>query len=304
MLRFVIRRLIHATLTVFGVMLLTFLLFRVVAGDVSADYVNPRLGQAGRDVWKHKHGLDRPWYVQFRDHLVTSVTFQGESYQTKEKLTTIIRKRAGYSLALTVPALVLGWITAMVISCFVAYYRDTWIDRIGVFLSVLGMCMPFLAYMIIGQWLMFKVSPVAAWGLRYRANIYLPIGISVIAGLGASVRFYRTIILDQINQDYVRTARAKGAPLTTILFKHVIRNCMLPILTNLVMAIPFLIMGSLILENFFGIPGLGGLLIDSITRRDVPIITGLTYLTSLIYVISLLITDLLYGVFDPRIRLS
>lgn len=304
MLRFVIRRLIHSALTVFGVMLLTFLLFRVVAGDVSTDYVNPRLGEAGRDVWKHKHGLDRPWYVQFGDHLVTSVTFQGKSYQTDEKLTTIIRKRAGYSLALTVPALVLGWISAMVISCFVAYYRDTWIDRIGVFLSVLGMCIPFLAYMIIGQWLMFKISPVAAWGLRYRANIYLPIGINVIAGLGASVRFYRTIILDQVNQDYVRTARAKGAPLTTILFKHVIRNCMLPILTNLVMAIPFLIMGSLILENFFGIPGLGGLLIDSITRRDVPIITGLTYLTSLIYVISLLVTDLLYGVFDPRIRLN
>ncbi len=304
MLRFVIRRLIHSALTVFGVMLMTFLLFRVVAGDVSADYVNPRLGQAGRDVWKHNHGLDRPWYAQFKDHLVTSVTFQGESYQTEEKLTTIIRKRAGYSLALTVPALMLGWISAMVISCFVAYYRDTWIDRIGVLLSVLGMCIPFLAYMILGQWLMFKISPSSAWGLRYRANIYLPIGISVIAGLGASVRFYRTIILDQVNQDYVRTARAKGAPLTTILFKHVIRNCMLPILTNLVMAIPFLIMGSLILENFFGIPGLGGLLIDSITRRDVPIITGLTYLTSLIYVISLLVTDLLYGVFDPRIRLN
>jgi len=304
MLMFVIRRLIQAVLTVFGVMLLTFLLFKVVAGDVTADYVNPKLGAPAREAWRKKHGLDRPWYVQFAHHLTNSVTFQGESYQTEERLTTIIADRAGYSLALTVPGLVLGWVSAMVVSCFVAYYRDTWIDRIGVLLSVLGMCMPFLAYMILGQWLVFNIYPPAAWGLRYRGNIYLPIAISVVAGLGASVRFYRTIILDQINQDYVRTARAKGAPLTTILFKHVIRNCMLPILTNLIMAIPFLIMGSLLLEKFFGIPGLGDLLISSITRRDVPIITGLTYLTALIYVISLLITDLLYGVFDPRIRLS
>ncbi len=304
MLMFVIRRLIQAVLTVFGVMLLTFLLFRVVAGDVTADYVNPKLGAPAREAWRHKHGLDRPWYVQFWHHMENSVTLQGKSYQTEERLTTIIRERAGYSLALTLPGLVLGWISAMVISCFVAYYRDTWIDRLGVLLSVLGMCVPFLAYMILGQWLVFNLYPPAAWGLRYRGNIYLPIAISVIAGLGASVRFYRTIILDQISQDYVRTARAKGAPLTTILFKHVLRNCMLPILTNLIMAIPFLIMGSLILEKFFGIPGLGDLLISSITRRDVPIITGLTYLTALIYVISLLTTDLLYGVFDPRIRLS
>jgi len=304
MLRFLIRRLIQAALTVFSVMLLTFLLFRVVAGDVTADYVNPKLGAAAREAWRHRHGLDRPWHEQFASHLYNSVTFQGKSYQTEEPLTTIIRQRAGYSLALTVPSLVLGWISAMVISCFVAYYRGTWIDRIGVLLSVLGMCVPYLAYMILGQWLMFTIYPPAAWGLRYRTNIYLPIAISVIAGLGASVRFYRTVILDQINQDYVRTARAKGAPLTTILFKHVIRNCMLPIMTNLIMAIPFLIMGSLLLEKFFGIPGTGDLLISSIARRDVPIITGLTYLTALIYVISLLVTDLLYGVFDPRIRLS
>ena len=304
MLRFVIRRLIQAALTIFGVMLLTFVLFNLAAGDVSAEYVGPQQGAAARQAWLARHGLDRPWYEQFASHLYDSVTFRGESYQTGESLTSIIAARAGYSLALTVPALVLGWISAMVISCFVAYYRGTWVDRVGVLASVLGMCVPYLAYMIVGQWLIFNIYPPAAWGLRYRANIYLPIAISVIAGLGSSVRFYRTIILDQINQDYVRTARAKGAPLTTILFKHVIRNCMLPILTNLIMAIPFLIMGSLLLERFFGIPGLGDLLIGSIASRDVPIITGLTYLTALIYVTGLLITDMLYGVFDPRIRVG
>ena len=303
MLKYVFRRLGQAVFTVFGVMLLTFLLFNMAAGDQSAMYTSQQAGKEGRAAWRHNHGLDQPWYVQFGDHLVNSITFQGESYQTGEKLTSIIASKAQYSLALTIPILVIGWILGMVISCFVAYYRDTWIDRAGVFLSVLGMCVPFLAYMILGQWLIFKIYPPAAWGLRYRANIFVPIAIAVIAGLGGSVRFYRTIILDQVNQDYVRTARAKGAPLTTVLFKHVIRNCMLPILTNLIMAIPFLILGALLLEKFFGIPGLGDLMISSIASRDVPIITGLTFLTSVVYVLGLLITDVLYAVFDPRIRL-
>jgi peptide/nickel transport system permease protein len=128
--------------------------------------------------------------------------------------------------------------------------------------------------------------------------------IAVAAGLGAEVRFYRTIILNEINKDYVRTARAKGVPLPSILFLHVLKNCMLPILTDLITTIPFLILGSLLLERFFGIPGLGDLLLTSITSRDVPIITGLTFLTAVLYVISLLITDVLYAVFDPRIHLQ
>jgi peptide/nickel transport system permease protein len=127
--------------------------------------------------------------------------------------------------------------------------------------------------------------------------------ISVIAGLGWSVRFYRVVILNEVNRDYVRTALAKGVPLGGVLFKHVLKNCMLPILTNVISEIPFLIMGALLLEKFFGIPGLGDLFLTSITSRDVPIITGLTYFTTILYVISLLVTDVLYAVFDPRIRL-
>ncbi|KKL07562.1 hypothetical protein LCGC14_2584780 [marine sediment metagenome] len=243
-------------------------------------------------------------HEQFWMHLGQSITFQGKSYESHEKkLLTIIAEKAKYSLALTVPAMALGWLLAMIISCLVAYYHDTWIDRIGVFLSVLGMCVPFLAYMILGQWLMFKIDPDVAWGLDRPTNIYIPITIAVIAGMGGSVRFYRTIILDEVSRDYVRTARAKGVPLPGVLFRHVLKNCMLPILTNLVLAIPFLIMGSLLLERFFGVPGLGDLMLSSITSRDVPIIAGLTFLTAVIYVVGLLVTDILYAVFDPRIRL-
>ncbi len=318
---YVVRRLIQAVFTVMGVMVLTFLLFNLVAGDIASQYVSRKQGEQAKMDWKKKYGLDKPaivnreagvrvWTGEFYDtqfwkHMSDCVTFRGYSYRYEQtRLIDIIKARAKYSLALTVPAMALGWLFALVISSIVAYYRGTWIDRVGVFVTVLGMCVPYLAYMILGQWLMFKVSPKHAWGLIDPINIYVPVTIAVVASIGGSVRFYRTIFLDEMNRDYVRTARAKGVPLPSVLFKHVLRNCMLPVLTSLVMSIPFLIMGSLLLESFFGINGLGDLLISSINDRDVPIITGLTFLTAVIYVIAMLITDVLYAVFDPRIRLK
>lgn len=439
MLNYLLRRLWQSALTVVGVMLITFVLFRQIAGDVSASFVNQKLGREARVAFYEKHKLDRPAFfnfhrrLRFDDHtsgpetfaiadrngsslaqllelhlppagttpgesaqlvgqlvfslnkstpvlkltkgkawftrkagdstaapslaimlsngttctvavdsitscddlfarvadatgaLVTgsitswslgmlfdsqlfwhlweSVTFSGRSFATDQSLLEIIRERGKFSLALTLPMLSLGWIFGLALSCFVAYFRDTWIDRIGVLLAVLGMCIPYLAYMLIGQWFLFKIAPSLAAGLSHPGAVFIPVFIAVFAGLGSSVRFYRTIILDQINQDYVRTARAKGVGLSSILFKHVLRNSMLPILTNLVSSIPFLIMGSLLLERFFGIPGLGDLMMTSIYSRDVPIITGLTFLTAVLYVLSLLATDLLYAVFDPRVKL-
>jgi peptide/nickel transport system permease protein len=441
MMHYIVRRLVQAVFTVLGVMLLTFVLFRVIAGDVSTAYVNQKLGAEARQAFYEKHKLDRPgilnfhrrlvltdntagphtfeiadrggslaaralnlhlapagqavaetrarlagrlvlalspatplasmtdgkplvspkadslapsWSIQLGDgtrctvdltnvrtcgdlcaaiaacggnggkltagisrwtladmfdsqffwHLWENVTFTGKSYATNQSLLEIVRERGKFSLSITVPAMVLTWLFAMVISCFVAYYRDTWIDRFGVFFTVLGMCVPYLAYMLLGQWIMFKIAPDYAAGLAHPSSIYVPVFIAVIAGLGAEVRFYRTIILNEINKDYVRTARAKGVPLPSILFLHVLKNCMLPILTDLITTIPFLILGSLLLERFFGIPGLGDLLLTSITSRDVPIITGLTFLTAILYVASLLATDILYAVFDPRIHLQ
>jgi len=458
---FILRRLVQAAFTVFGVMLLTFVLFRLVAGDVTAQFVNPKLGKEARVAWLRRHRLDTPmvlnlrrrlvitdrtagreafsvadapgskaaaamlleradkgrpgqdadspvvslgvqllspetplseltggdpWLAeaeaaetrpasrpagpalvfslrdgtrltvdlaalsaatgkrdvpaasatcgdlirrinehpdnrgrlraeisevspgnlfnsQFFWHLWESVTFSNRSYKTNELLLEVIAKRAKYSLALTVPMLALGWFTAMVVSAIVAYYRGGFIDKFGVFVCVLGMCIPYLVYMIVGQALVFMVAPTAAWGLHRPANVYVPIAIAVIAGVGGSVRFYRTVILDEISRDYVRTARAKGVPLPGILFKHVLKNCMLPILTSLVVSIPFLVMGSLLLERFFGVPGLGSLMVTSVSDRDVPIISGLTFLTAAVYVLGLLITDILYAAFDPRIRL-
>jgi peptide/nickel transport system permease protein len=241
--------------------------------------------------------------TQFFDHLRKSVTFSAVSLVHHQELTEIIRRRAPKSLALTVPALAIGWMLGMIISSIVAYFRGTPIDTVVVFLSVLGMCVPVLAFMIYGQALVFEIDPDAAYGIQNPANIYIPVFIMVLAGLGRNVRFYRTVILDEVNRDYVRTARAKGAPLPRVLFIHVLRNCMLPILTSLVATLPLLIMGSLLFERQFGIPGLGGLMLSSIEARDEPVISGLVFLTALIWNVGILITDLSYALFDPRIRL-
>ena len=312
---YIIRRLLQATLTIAGVMLITFILFRMVAGDIAAAHIGGKATEQQRTDWREKHGYNKPMWIntqagqhlldsQFINYIADTFTFQSASLVTKEKLMQIIVERAPYSLAITVPAMALGWALAMTVSTIVAYYRASLIDHIGVFLAVLGMCVPYLAFIIGIQFLMFQIAPSMAFGIANPLNILVPIGIAIIAGMGGNVRFYRTVILDETQQDYVRTARAKGVPLPAVMFKHILRNCMLPILTNLILAIPFLIMGSLLLERFFGIPGLGDLLINSITNRDEPIISGLTFLTAVAYVLGTLATDISYAVFDPRVRLS
>lgn len=241
---------------------------------------------------------------QFFRHMLVSVTFDARSLKDNQKLTEIIGERAPASLAIQIPALALEFMIGMAIACFVAYYRGSLLDKAGVFLSVLGMCIPFLAFMIYGQWAMFVAAPKYAYGTFYRANVYVPIAIMVVAGLGGMVRFYRTIILDETGRDYVRTAKAKGLSLPAILFKHVLRNCMLPMLTSLILAIPFMIMGNLLVESYFGVPGLGDLMLTSIYNRNEPVLNGLVFLTSLIYTVGILLTDISYAVFDPRIRLK
>lgn len=273
------------------------------AGDV-IDRVNQAAGNEGRVVASVSPRRKLQVFdSQFFHHFWASLTFASRSLRDNKPLTTIIAERASESLAITVPAMAMGWMVALTLASVVAYYRGTAIDKVGVFLSVLGMCVPLLAWVIYGQWFMFWLAPQHAYGTFYAVNVYVPIVIVVVAGLGGSVRFYRTILLDEVGRDYVRTARAKGVALPSILFKHVLKNCMLPILTNLITAIPFLIMGNLLLEQYFGIPGLGDLMITAIGTRDEPIINGLVFLTALIYTLGVLVTDLSYALFDPRVRL-
>lgn len=315
---YISRRLIQAVFTVFGVMLVTFLLFRVIAGDIAAAHLGPKATIQQKAEWEHKFGYDKPlffnteakpwraafWDAQFWHYIGNTATFQTQSIITNERLYSIIGERAPYSLVLTVPIMAVTWAVAMIIATIVAYYRGGLIDNTGVLVSVLGMCIPYLAFIIGIQYFMFQIKPSMAYGLANPFNIFVPIGIGVLAGLGAQVRFYRTVVLDETRRDYVRTAQAKGVPLPTVMFKHILKNCMLPILTNVILAVPFLIMGSLLLESFFGIPGLGDLLLSSINNRDEPIVSGLTMLTAMLYVVANLATDISYVAFDPRVRLT
>jgi peptide/nickel transport system permease protein len=283
--------------------------FRVdLAGVSTAGGLIDRINSAhGNDGRLHAAITDyRPgdfFQSQFFYHLWNSATFQGRDVVTNQKLSSIMGERGIYSLALMVPSLAIEFVIGMVIACFVAYYRGSIWDKLGVFLSVLGMCIPFLAFMIYGQALVYSFAPEYAYGTLHRANLYVPIAIIVISGLGGMVRFYRTVILDETGRDYVRTALAKGVPLPGVLFKHVLKNCMLPMLTSLVASIPFLIMGNLLAESFFGIPGLGDLMLSAIGSRNEPILNGLVFLSAVVYTLSVLITDISYAIFDPRIRL-
>ena len=191
----------------------------------------------------------------------------------------------------------------------IAYYRATYVDFWGTIVAVILMSISTLFYIIAGQWLfgkMLRLFPISGYdtGVNMLKFVFLPAVIGVISGIGTGVRFYRTIFLEEVNRDYVRTARAKGLGEGVVLFKHALKNAMIPILTNVVLAIPFLFMGSLVMENFFSIPGLGSFTIDAINAQDFAIVRSMVYLGSVLYIVGLLLTDISYTLVDPRIRLG
>jgi peptide/nickel transport system permease protein len=324
-LSYIIRRLLNMIPIVFGVMVITFILFRVVGGDISSELAGKAASKEVIQEIRHEYGWDKPLFfnvhptsvkdffnTQFFDHLYNSFTFNfGKSLRDRQDIWAIIKEGAVPSLSLTVPMLFIGLVISLSISLVVAYVRGGWLDKTLVFLCVVGMSMPFLSYILIGQyyfaykWGASLNIPVFGYetGLAKIRYLILPVCIGVVSGLGSSVRFYRTVILDEIHADYVRTARAKGASRTRVLFKHVLKNAMIPVITQVVLAIPFLFLGSLLLERFFGIPGLGYLTIEAINARDYPVISAMTLIGSLLYVVGLLVTDICYALVDPRVEL-
>jgi peptide/nickel transport system permease protein len=218
-------------------------------------------------------------------------------------------KRIGPSLSITVPAFVLGLCLDIFFAMLVAFYRGTYVDYWGVILCVLLMSISALFYIMGGQVILGKVLrlvPISGfdYGLYGLKFIALPVIVAVIAGLGGSVRFYRTIFLEEINKDYVRTARAKGIPERAVLFIHTLKNAMIPILTSVVVSLPFLFAGSLLLESFFAIPGMGSFMLDAIQRQDFAVVQAMVSLGSFLYVLGLLLTDISYTLVDPRVSLE
>ncbi len=250
--------------------------------------------------------MNNPFDSQFLFYLkqLAHLDF-GVSSSTNQRVSKLLADGIGPSLMLAVPIFFIGLITSVMLSLFCAFWRDTWVDRFFVVFSVALMSVNYLVWIVGGQYLLgFKLGWFPVWGFESVRYLALPVLIGVFSGLGADLRFYRTIMLDEAHRDYVRTARAKGVSRTGVLFKHVLKNAMIPIITNTVIAIPFLYTGNLLLESFFGIPGLGYLGINAINSSDVDVVRAIVLVGAIVFVIANLLTDICYALVDPRVKLK
>ena len=311
MLAYAVRRLAYGFLVVLGVLGLLFALFFVYADphDMARRAVGEKASPGVLDDWIKQHGYDRPKLEQLRDHYWKMLTFDfGRSDLDDVPIARRLREGAGPSLVFTVPAFAIGLLLAIQLSLFVAYFRDSYIDRTILLIAVLEMSVSILLYIIGGQFLIGKIlnwfpisgfDPDPALIPRF---IAMPVLIYSLAGVGGDVRFYRTVFIEEMNRDYVRTARAKGAGDGRVMLRHVLRNSMIPILTNVVTAIPFLFMGSLLIESFFGIPGLGAVTVDAVQANDFSTLRVVVYIDALLFIVFQIVTDFTYTLADPRVR--
>lgn len=321
MIAYIIRRVLYGILVVFGVILFLFVLFFAASSpdDIARQAVGEKAMPEVIEQWKVNHGYHLPIWPgpgHFQDNLLVDhvrkmLTLDfGRSDADEVLISQRIKAGALPSFLLTLPIFVIGLVLSIIISLFVAFFRETYIDKMGVALSVLAMSIATLLYIIGGQFLIGKLlrwfpvsgfdpTPSVVW--RFLA---LPVLVGVASSLGSSVRFYRTVFVEEIYKDYVRTARAKGAGEMRIMGAHVLRNSLVPILTQVVMAIPFLFTGSLLLEAGFGIPGLGAVTFEAIQANDFSTLRAMVFLGSLLFILGQILTDISYTLVDPRIRLD
>ena len=325
MLAYIIRRSLYAIPVLIGVNLITFMLFFVVNSpdDVARMHLGAkRVTTEAIEKWKVEHGYDRPLLFNeeaqgierltdtiFFEKSVRLFAFDFGSSDSGRDIGADISQRMWPSLAIALPQFMLGLLVYVSFAMLLVFFRGTYLDVSGVILCVVLMSISALFYIIGGQYLFSKLMhlfPISGYepGIQAWRFVVLPIVIGLIAGLGASGRVYRTFFLEEIGKDYVRTARSKGLPELQLLFRHVLRNALIPILTGVVVVIPTLFMGSLIMESFFGIPGLGSYTIDAIQNQDFAIVRSMVFLGSVLYILGLLLTDISYTLVDPRIRLS
>jgi peptide/nickel transport system permease protein len=308
-----------------GVNILTFVLFFIV--NSPDDMARMQLGQKhvteeSITNWKQQHGYDMPlvWNADAeKQKKITQTIFYQKSVglflfrfgvsDSGRNIGADIRERMWPSLALALPTLCVGLLVDISFALLMVLFRGTYMERTGIVISVILMSISSLFYIIGGQFLiakLVKLVPISGYddGLAAIKFLILPVLIGVFSGVGSGVRWYRTVFLEEVEKDYVRTARAKGLTETQVLFRHVLRNAMIPILTGVVVILPLLFMGSLIMESFFSIPGLGSYTIDAINSQDFAIVRAMVFLGSVLYVIGLLLTDISYTLVDPRVRLS
>lgn len=325
MIQYIIRRLLYAVPLLIGVNVLTFVLFFIV--NSPDDMARMQLGQKyvteqAVQNWKRQRGYDLPllWNAQERgsERMTETIFFQksvglflfdfGIS-DSGRNIGADIKQRMWPSLALALPSLLVGLLVNISAALLMVLFRNSYLEVGGIVLCVILMSVSSLFYIIGGQFLignLLKLVPISGYddGLNAIKFLILPVLISVVSGIGSGARWYRALFLEEVEQDYVRTARAKGLSEIRSLFSHVLGNAMIPILTGVVVILPLLFMGSLILESFFSIPGLGSYTIDAINRQDFAIVRAMVFLGSVLYILGLLLTDISYTLVDPRVRLS
>ena len=309
MTAYVIRRIWQMIPTLAGVILLIFILFNWVGGD-PAQVLAGKISNPEQIANIRKQlGVDRPYWYQLWVFVQQVFTFDfGRSWSTNEEVSRIILTRVGPTLTIMVPVLVIETSLSVLFAIMVAYVRGTLTDRAIMIICTVAMSVSFLVYIIVFQWLFGFVLgwfPVQGWSESFWKNLTsyapLPIMLAVFVGLAPQLRLYRSFFLDEINQDYVRTARAKGLPEKRVMLKHVLRNAMIPILTNVAIYLPGVFVGSFLLEVFFSIPGLGREIITAVNRSDFPVIKAVTVYLAMFTMIVNLLVDVMYKFVDPRV---
>ena len=324
MLKYVLKRLLETIPTTFGILLLTFALFNVIGGSPAEVVLGKNATAEAIAAFNHKWGYDKPLLVgrfgsleglgglegcldsQFFNFVggICKGDF-GYSIENQEPVVDVLKRGVGPSLSLTVPILIGGVIVALMLALLSAATRGSWVDRSVLVLSAVLMSVNYVVWVLAGQFfLSYKAGIFPVWGYENAFYLALPVLIGIFSSLGADVRFFRTTILDEVYKPYVLTARAKGLSGFAIMTRHVLRNALIPIVTYVSLSIPYLFTGSLLLESFFGIPGLGSVSINAIHSADMAVVRAVVVLGSLLYQFVNLLTDVLYAFLDPRIRMT
>ncbi len=325
MMSYLLRRIAYAILILVGVNLITFVLFfRVNSPDDMArmSLGGKRITQEAIADWKREKGYDKPLFF---NEMATGLARLTDTIFVQKSLPMFvgafgaaddgrdiareILTRAGPSLALAVPVFVFGLLVNVTVALIMLFFRGTYLDTSAVVLCVFAISISGLFYIIAGQFIfskMLSLVPISGYASGWDALrfLILPVAIGVVSGIGNGARWYRSIFLEEIYKDYVRSARAKGLSELQVLYRHVLRNALIPIITGSVAVIPLLFMGSLISESFFGIPGLGSYTIEAIQAQDFGVVRAMVFIGAVLYIVGLVLTDIAYTLVDPRIRLE
>ena len=312
MMAYIIRRVWQMIPTLLGVILLVFVIFNMVGGDPAYVLAGKISNQEQIDNIRKQLGVDQPYTRQLGIFVKQVVTGDfGASWSTNERISSILETRLGPSLMVLVPLLIIETLLAIAFALAVAYVRGSLTDRAVMIVCTAGMSVSILVYIIVFQyWLAYKLGwfPVQGWGNSFRENLFtyaaLPILIGLVVSIAPNLRLYRTFILDEINQDYVRTARAKGLSDNKIMWTHVLRNASIPIITHVMAGLPGLLIGAFLIERFFSIPGIGREVILAVERSDFPVVKAITIYVAVATMIVNLLADLMYKAVDPRVQLK